>query len=62
MMAARRKKRSAKKRLIVRLRKPMAPPARVEENPKAYDRKRERERTRRQAQLEQSESETIGKQ
>jgi len=32
-MAARGKKRPAKKRLIARLRKPMAPPARVEPDP-----------------------------
>lgn len=56
-MAARGKKRPAKKRLIARLRKPMAPPARVESDPKKYDRARERERLRRQAELEKPDKE-----
>jgi hypothetical protein len=56
-MAARGKKRPAKKRLIARLRKPMAPPARVEPDPKKYDRARERERLRRRAELEKPEKE-----
>ncbi|HVA77170.1 MAG TPA: hypothetical protein VNF27_04710 [Candidatus Binataceae bacterium] len=56
-MPPRRKKRPAKKRLIARLRKPMAPPARVEDDPKKYDRKRERERMRRQAELEKGDKE-----
>ncbi len=56
-MAARGKKRPAKKRLIARLRKPMAPPARVEADPKKYDRPRERERLRRQAEMEKSDEE-----
>jgi hypothetical protein len=33
--------------LIRRIRKPMAPPARVEQDKKRYQRKRERERVRR---------------
>jgi len=56
-MAPRGKKRPAKKRLIARLRKPMAPPARVEPDPKKYDRARERERLLRQAELEKPEQE-----
>ncbi|HVA79391.1 MAG TPA: hypothetical protein VNF29_00520 [Candidatus Binataceae bacterium] len=51
-MPVRGKKRPAKKRLIARLRKPIAPPSRVEDDPKKYVRPRERERLRRQAQLE----------
>jgi hypothetical protein len=56
-MAPRGKKRSAKKGLIARLRKPMAPPARVEPDPKKYDRAHERERLRRQAELENPDNE-----
>ncbi|MHB8382041.1 MAG: hypothetical protein ACYDC3_06835 [Candidatus Binataceae bacterium] len=55
-MAARGKKRPAKKRLIARLRKPMAPPARVEDDPKKYARPRERERLRRESELEKPEN------
>jgi hypothetical protein len=55
-MAARGKKPPAKKRLIARLRKPMAPPARVADDPKKYDRKRERERMHRQAELEKGDT------
>ncbi|HUY27481.1 MAG TPA: hypothetical protein VMV27_08690 [Candidatus Binataceae bacterium] len=51
-MPVRGKKRPAKKRLIARLRKPMAPPARVEDDPTKYDRQRERERIRRQTKTE----------
>lgn len=51
-MAARGKKRPGKKRLIARLRKPMAPPARVEDDPKKYARPRERERVRRETEME----------
>lgn len=54
-MAARKNNRRSKKGLIARLRKPMAPPGRVEDDPKAYDRKRDRERMRRQADLEGAE-------
>jgi hypothetical protein len=47
-MPTRKPKKSVRGALIAKLRKPMAPPARVDEDLKKYQRARERERIRRE--------------
>jgi hypothetical protein len=51
-MASRKRKRTVSKKgeLIRKIRKPMAPPARIEEDTTKYRRERERERRRREEQ------------
>jgi hypothetical protein len=46
-MAAKTKTKSCKGELIAKIRKPVAPPARVEKDERKYNRKREAERLRR---------------
>jgi hypothetical protein len=53
-VAPRKRKRTAGKQggLISKIRKPMAPPARIEEDTTKYHRERERERRRREEQAQ----------
>ncbi|HEY6417850.1 MAG TPA: hypothetical protein VIX59_02510 [Candidatus Binataceae bacterium] len=47
-MPVRKRKKSLRGALIAKIRKPMAPPARVDDDIKKYRRERERERLRRE--------------
>jgi len=53
-MPTRRRGRAKGTGLIKKIRKPMAPPARVHKDVKEYRRERERERLRRQPKLDES--------